>query len=58
MTNTEILLYKRRIKVENNFSHLKYGRVARIMDRKINMYENSVYCRLLDLIMNDINRSK
>ena len=56
MTKDEIILYKRRIKVENNFSHLKYGRVVRIMDRKINMYENSVYCRLLDLIINDMNR--
>ena len=58
MLKTEIILYKRRIKVENNFSHLKCGRIAKVMDRKINMYKNSVYCRLLDLIMNDMNRSK
>ena len=58
MIKAEVILYKRRIKVENNFIHLKYGRVAIIMDRKINMYENSVDCRLLDLIMNDMNRSK
>lgn len=49
MTESEIKLYKRRIKVENTFSHLKHGRVAKIMDRKVKVYLESIYCRIIDL---------
>lgn len=56
MSKEEIKLYRNRIKVENNFSHLKYGRVTKVNDKKLMMYENSVYCRLLDLIIFDMNK--
>lgn len=58
MTESEIKLYKRRIKVENTFSHLKHGRVARIMDRKAKVYLESIYCRIIDLDIFDKKRNQ
>ena len=57
MTESEIKLYKKRIKVENTFSHLKHGRVAKIMDRKAKVYLDSIYCRIIDLDMFDKKRN-
>jgi hypothetical protein len=51
LTNDEIERYKKRIHVEHVNSHLKYGRVSIVRDRKTKMLIDTVYNRYLDLML-------
>ena len=44
----QIKIYSKRIKIEHCLNDLKRGRLNIIRDRKINMFIDSIYCRLID----------
>jgi len=51
LENDDIKRYKKRINIEHVNSHLKYGRIILIRDRKIKMLNDTVYNRFIDLMM-------
>ena len=51
LENDEIERYKKRINIEHVNSHLKYGRMILIRDRKLKMLNDTVYNRFIDLMI-------
>ena len=50
MLQNDISIYKSRIRIEHNISHLKYGRLKNIKDRQLKTINDSIYNRMTDFI--------
>lgn len=50
LSNSEIIRYKKRIRVEHFISHYKNGRTTNIKDRRRNMLNDTIYNRYTDFL--------